>query len=858
MKDYFKGLYIFLCVLLTLIMTVWINTVYATGSLTITVESVSATPGDVVDLNLTVNNNPGFNALTVGIVYPDGLSQINIVNNIADLTLTKGSSNVWDSAEDYKGNGTLATVSVKIADDVAPGAYTIRLLNCMAANENFSAVHVTACDAVITVKCAHKNTESRPKVSATCQNSGTEAGVYCSDCKTYISGGAIIPATGIHTDLDGKWETDDEYHWHTCSCGELFEKTAHTAGAEATCVSRAQCKHCNAVYGEIAPSKHNVSTEQLSDEKYIVPNTGINCKDYVKYYYACCDCKNATSEIWTSTKLGGHNYGILVAARGEIHTPDELVAAVAAHYRCTVCNTYFTDAKIATTLAELTGAEPMHTFGEAYSFDADNHWKECSCGKKEFDGNHIFNGSNGMICDICKYDRSCKHIQSLQYVAAKPNTCTENGNKEYWICNECNIKFKSNSAIPENEISDDDVVLIALGHSESSVYFGDGVYHWKICDRENCGAVIESTREGHNGVATCEKQPTCFVCNQNYGAALGHSLSKYCLSYGEEGHARECTNVGCNYTEDIQPHDNEGALCEACGFVYHICGKQMIFVPSVLGNCQVIGQKEYYKCSCNKLYFDIGAQIEIKSLADVATSYGAHNDVAVPAVLATCIADGVTESVICSVCKTQLAAPQVIPALGHQWSEWKVILDPTEYADGSKSRECFACNEVEFADIPVLEHKHSEVEIPASTPTCITSGLTSGTKCAICGEIIVAQKIVPAKGHASVDYVAPRDATSTESGNIEYWHCRDCDALWLDAELVRSAKIEDVIIPALPDTEFEETANVFEETTMVPEETTIPTVPESGDDSVFLIISLVTISIVLIIAIFIRKKRTDN
>ena len=43
--------------------------------------------------------------------------------------------------------------------------------------------------------CTHQNTSEVPKVPATCTEAGHEAGTYCNDCKTYISGGAEIPKT---------------------------------------------------------------------------------------------------------------------------------------------------------------------------------------------------------------------------------------------------------------------------------------------------------------------------------------------------------------------------------------------------------------------------------------------------------------------------------------------------------------------------------------------------------------------------------------------------------------------------------------------------------------------------------------
>lgn len=101
----------------------------------------------------------------------------------------------------------------------------------------------------------HKHTEVRNAKDATCCEKGYTGDTWCNDCNTKISSGSDIPATGKHTDDDGKWETDGTNHWHTCYFGTKFDITAHSGG-EATCISKANCSVCGAEYGNLDTSNH--------------------------------------------------------------------------------------------------------------------------------------------------------------------------------------------------------------------------------------------------------------------------------------------------------------------------------------------------------------------------------------------------------------------------------------------------------------------------------------------------------------------------------------------------------------------------------------------------------------------------
>lgn len=56
-------------------------------------------------------------------------------------------------------------------------------------------------------------------------------------------------------------------------------------------------------------------------------------------------------------------------------------------------------------------------------------------------------------------------------------------------------------------------------------------------------------------------------------------------------------------------------------------------------------------------------------------------------------------------------------------------------------------------ELPLVCLTHSPEEIPAVAASCTQTGLTAGSKCSVCGEILTAQQEIPAFGHSYEDGV---------------------------------------------------------------------------------------------------------
>ena len=138
--------------------------------------------------------------------------------------------------------------------------------------------------------------------------------------------------------------------------------------------------------------------------------------------------------------------------------------------------------------------------------------------------------------------------------------------------------------------------------------------------------------------------------------------------------------------------------------------------------------------------------------------YVVHNHTVVTdkAVAPTCTATGLTEGKHCETCSDILVAQTEIPANGHTEGETVVEnnVDPTCTVAGSYDNVvyCTVCDaELSRETVTVDALGHTEVVDAAVAPTCTETGLTEGKHCSVCGEVLVAQEVVAATGHAWTD-----------------------------------------------------------------------------------------------------------
>ena len=221
-----------------------------------------------------------------------------------------------------------------------------------------------------------------------------------------------INATGHSWKSD--WTSDATHHWHECAnknCDVTDNSGkygyAEHSGGTATCTEKAVCTHCGQSYGETDPANHT-GTEQWTQ----------TAKTHEKKW-SCCGVVTVQSENhkWTDGVCSECGYVCLHDDTDKNHICDICGKTISEHkdadnnHICDYCNKKISD----------------HTGGTA------------TCIAKA-------------VCEICKESYGSldpNNHADLKHIDAKAATAAEEGNIEYWYCDDCKRYFSDAAAKTE-------------------------------------------------------------------------------------------------------------------------------------------------------------------------------------------------------------------------------------------------------------------------------------------------------------------------------------------------------------------------------------------------------------------------
>lgn len=116
---------------------------------------------------------------------------------------------------------------------------------------------------------------------------------------------------------------------------------------------------------------------------------------------------------------------------------------------------------------------------------------------------------------------------------------------------------------------------------------------------------------------------------------------------------------------------------------------------------------------------------------------------------------------------------------------------------------CYECGDIILAQTRIPAKGHTEVTDEAVAPTCTTDGLTEGKRCAECGLVIAAQETIPMLGH-SVVWMDTTNPTCSAEGLTPGEECAVCGEIFSGREPIEKIAHTPVILRAVEPTCSEE------------------------------------------------------
>ena len=316
------------------------------------------------------------------------------------------------------------------------------------------------------------------------------------------------------------WSSDADGHWHECSlCHGKKDEAAHTPGAAATETTPQKCTECDYTITPALGHTHNMTP--------VAAKAATCTEDGNTAYYVCSGCSKWFADAAGNEEITDHS-SVVIGKLGH----DWVDATCTAPKTCSRCDA-------------IEGNALGHDFAKVWSSDADGHWHACSrCDAKDGEAAHTPGAAatetTPQKCTECDYiiTPALGHTHHMTPVAAKPATCTADGNKAYYTCS-CGMWFED--AAGSTEITDHDSVVIGhLGHDFAP--------------------------------ATCTTPKTCSRCGATEGNALGHDFADV-WSSDADGHWHACTRCDAKADEAAHTPDREAATetdpikCTECDYI---------------------------------------------------------------------------------------------------------------------------------------------------------------------------------------------------------------------------------------------------------------------------------------------------
>lgn len=518
------------------------------------------------------------------------------------------------------------------------------------------------------------------------QENGYSGDTYCLGCNVKLSSGTIVPPSPHAASTE--WQKSETEHWKICSvdsCGVVLENTrkSHSYDDDAD----PDCNTC----GYVRTSVHTCgNATPVSGQA-----PGCTMNGWKGYYQCSCgrlyttaDCTTQLADLETWKSGAGR-----LAASGHDFTVQEYDNTQ--HWtKCSRCDAESTRENHSGGAATCQAKAVCDTCGQQYGDYANHEFDTSTWGYRDADGHAHRCRTNGCTA----HDTVNIHISGGQATETTPEICTECGY----------------------------IIRAALGHTHS----------WMLVS-EIASTCIHTGTKAHYKCSGCPQLATeadgVYTITDDTALELPENPANHA---GEETEwvKTETTHTEaykcCNAVKTAEAPHSGGtancqvrAICAICGQTYGEFGAHD-YDTSVWGykeadghahSCQTAGCTTHDVLAAHSYDDDSDTTCNI---CGYTRSIMPHSHVlrVVPAVSATCFSVGNIEHYRCEEC-------------------------------GRLFNDSNGTQELTAADVTIGKLPHTPVTIPAVPATCEQSGMTEGSKCSVCQEVITAQTTIPALNH---------------------------------------------------------------------------------------------------------------
>ena len=575
------------------------------------------------------------------------------------------------------------------------------------------------------------------------------------------------------------WSKDETHHWHDCTAdGCNVTNNADKDGYAAHTYDQ-----------EIATADYKASDA--------------TCTEKATYYKSCiCGAKGTETFESGDVDASNHTFGAWI---NEVPATCK-TTGTKGHKDCSGCGKHFdADGNEITDL--IIPFDPDNHEGAPgdWQTDPDKHWKEYSCCSAEVEeGKHVYTDDTDTTCNTCGYIRTITPVHTHSWATAwsKNEThhwheCTAEG---------CDVTDNSGKQGYDKHSGTDDgdcttAVICECGyvitaanadHTYGEVRSNGNDTHTLYCTVEGCGGY--ETEDCAGGQATYFIKALCGTCNTEYGKLLTDSTAPTgeitvgtnkwnsflnTITFGlffKETQSVTITASDDSYSQDGYTDD------KAVKIEYYLYSGNTALTQADLAKKEFTIFNGNFNIDPDNRYVVYARLTDHAGNITYISSEGVVLDASVPVISG--IENGKT---YCDAVEFEVSDNDGIASVKAGEAVLKIG------TNGKYTLE----KGIGKVTVVATDNAGNTTRVTVTVNNGHTGGEATCTEkavCKVCGE---EYGELDSTNH-DLEKIPAKDATVTEPGNKEYWHCLDCGRYFADENGKKEIALADTVITKLP------------------------------------------------------------